>query len=327
MKSGYDIISIGDCTIDAFVEVEEATATCDINHEHCQLSFSFADKIPYKSLNMLSAGNSNNIAVGMARLGLKSGFYGTVGKDPNGKIILDTLKSEGVDTKFMSVQDKPTNFHIVLVHKGERTILIKHQDYAYKLPAGINKAEWLYYSTVGPKGLAMQKAVVEMVKKNPGIKLVFNPGTYQLRMGLKKLAPMLKESEILFVNKEEARMLLGTEDQHRELAEKLQKYGPKIVVITDGLKGAYALDKDGEFYFVGIYPHKVAEATGCGDAFATGFTGALIYGLPITEALRWGGRNGAAVATKIGPQAGLLTKKTMVSDLKKYPTFKPKKVK
>ncbi len=327
MKPGYDIVTIGDCTIDAFVEVEEATTVCDIHHEKCQLCFSFADKVPYKNLTMLSAGNSNNVAVGMSRLGFKAGYYGTVGKDLNGKTILSALKSEGVDTKFMSVQDKQTNFHVVLAFKGERTILIKHQDYTYKLPKGIDKTKWIYFSSVGIKGLSVQTPLVKLLKANPDIKMIFNPGTYQLRMGLQKLSALLRLTHVFFVNKEEAQMLLGTSDKPKDLAAKLQQLGPEIVVITDGLKGAYAMDRDGEFYFAGIYPHTVVEATGCGDAFATGFTGALMQGLPITEALRWGGRNGASVATKVGPQAGLLTKKNLTSDLKKHPSFKPKKVK
>src|SRR5437899_2673153 len=100
----YDIVSIGDCTIDAFIKIEEATVSCDIHHENCQICMSFADKIPYQSLHLLSAGNCNNVAVGSSRLGLKAGFYGTVGADANGKTILASLKEEKVSTQFMSVQ-------------------------------------------------------------------------------------------------------------------------------------------------------------------------------------------------------------------------------
>ncbi len=318
-KTKYDIVSIGDCAIDSFIEVKEATLSCDKNHEHCNLGFRFGDKIPYEKLTTLSAGNANNASVGMARLGMKSAFYGTVGDDANGSIILNKLKAEKVDTKLMSVQKgAQTNSHYVLVYKHDRTILIKHQDFSYKLPKGAEDTKWIYLTSVGKKGLALHEDIVKMLDKHPDIKISFNPGTFQLRLGIKKLAPLMKRSEILCLNKEEAQGLVGGDvNDVRSLAEKLHQTGPNTVVITDALNGSFCLH-DGEFYKMGIYPHHPVEATGAGDAFATGFTAARMQNLPITEALRWGSRNGASVATMVGPQAGLVNKKQMIADLAKH---------
>ena len=322
MKKKFDIVSIGDCAIDAFVEVEEATTHCNLKTDHCEICFSFADKIPYKSLSMQSAGNANNVAVGMSRLGLRSAFYGSIGDDANGKVIMNTLRKEDVSTKFMNVQKNvQTNFHVVLAFQGERTILIKHQDFKYELPKGIADASWIYLTSVGLKGLPMHAKLTSFLKSHPEIKMAFNPGTYQLRMGLKKLLPLFKRTEILFLNKEEARLLLQNNDDPKDLAEQLRETGPDTVIITDGLKGAYCLH-GGIFHYIGIYPHKIVESTGCGDAFATGFTAAFIHGLPVEEALRWGGRNGASVATKVGPQEGLMTKTHMLKDLRTHKQFK-----
>ncbi|GAC1412244.1 MAG: carbohydrate kinase family protein [Candidatus Doudnabacteria bacterium] len=323
-KSTYDIVGIGDCTIDSFIEVKEATLSCDKNHEHCSLGFPFGDKIPYENLTVLSAGNANNASVGMSRLGMKAGYYGTVGNDVNGGIILNQLKKEKVDTKLMSVQKQQTNSHYVLVYQGDRTILIKHQDYNYTLPKGIESTRWIYFSSVGKKGLSLHDDVAKILEKNPDIKMSFNPGTFQLRLGMKKLSPLMKRTEIFCVNKEEAQGLVGGElNDIRSLAEKLHKAGPKIVVITDSLKGSYCL-AEGEFYYIGVYPHKPIEATGAGDAYATGFAAAIMHGLPVLEAMRWGARNGANVATMVGPQAGLVTKKQMEEDLKKHKEFNGK---
>lgn len=321
----YDIISIGDCTIDAFLKIEEATVECDAHHENCKICLSFADKIPYESLHLISAGNCSNVAVGSSRLGLKAAFYGTIGADPNGKVIMEKLKSEKVSTEFMSIQKNyPTNFHFVLWFRGERTILIKHQDYHYQLPKNIENTKWIYLSSIGPEGTKIQPAIARLLQKDPELKMAFNPGTFQLRMGVKKLSPLFKRTEILFVNKEEAELLLGRmSNDIKNLAHGLNKLGSKTVIITDGLKGSFCLDQ-AKFYSVGIYPHKPIEATGCGDAFATGFTAARILGLPIEEALRWGSRNGAGCATQIGPQAGLIHKREMILNLKQHSNFKAK---
>ena len=325
-KTKFDIVSIGDCTIDAFLHIEEAEVHNTKNGK--KLSFNYGDKTPYESLTVLSAGNCNNVAVGSSRLGLKAGYYGTVGGDHNSHVILNKLRDEGVSRDLMSIQKHAqTNFHVVLWYKKDRTILIKHQPYTYKLPAGINSTKWIYLSTVGPRGLKLHTEIVDFLKKNPNIKMAFNPGTYQLRLGLSKLKPLFKHTEILFVNKEEAQMLVdGKTDDFRELANRLHKHGPKTVVITDGLKGSYCLHGNA-FYYMGIYPHTPYEATGCGDAYAVGFTSARVRDLSVPEALRWGSRNGASVATKIGPQVGLVKFSQMQKDLKAHKNFQAKIIK
>jgi sugar/nucleoside kinase (ribokinase family) len=319
----HDIVTIGDCTIDAFLHINEAKVRKV--GDRLELCFSFGDKIPYESLTIVPAGNSNNVAVGMARLGFKSAFYGSVGHDQNSHVILHQLHKEGVSNEFMSIQKgKQTNFHVVLWHNSERTILIKHQPYHYNLPAGIKNTSWIYFSSVGPKGLVLHAEVEKLLRKNPKIKMAFNPGTFQLRMGLKKLMPIMRLTEILFLNKEESEMMVGKHGGDPEkLAHALHKLGPKIVVVTDGLKGSYAL-ANGEFYKCGIYPHIPYESTGCGDAFSTGFMAGIMHGLTPAKALLWGARNGAAVATKIGPQPGLVYKNAMIRDLKAHKNFKAK---
>src|ERR1700722_15997845 len=99
MAKKFDIISVGDCTVDAFVHLEEAEI---INTKTGpKLAVNYGDKIPYEQIYSLSAGNCNNIAVGAARLGLKAGFYGSVGHDHNSHLILNKLREEGVSTEFM----------------------------------------------------------------------------------------------------------------------------------------------------------------------------------------------------------------------------------
>src|ERR1043166_3651257 len=114
----YDIISIGDTTVDAFIEVEEATVSCNINHEDCVISFSYANKIPYEKLDLIPAcGNSSNNAIGSARLCMKGCFVGAIGDDMQGRGIMKELDAEGVDTQYLKINKGiPSNFHFVLVY-------------------------------------------------------------------------------------------------------------------------------------------------------------------------------------------------------------------
>ena len=88
----YDLIAIGDSTLDTFVKIEEASVLCDFDKENCWLCLSYADKIPVEQLDQATGGNSSNMAVGSSRLGLKSAFYTVLGGDEVGRKILESLE-------------------------------------------------------------------------------------------------------------------------------------------------------------------------------------------------------------------------------------------
>src|SRR5581483_10711823 len=243
----YDLICIGDTVMDAFIKLHEATVTCDLNHERCQLCMSFADKIPYESLVVVPAvGNSSNVAVGAARLGLATGIITAVGGDHYGQEILDTYRKERVSTEFVRVnRAKPTNYHFVLNFKAERTILIKHEDYDYYDPRKLDrKTNWLYFSSIGEHALTIHDKVAEYLRKHPDVRMGFNPGTFQLRFGTKRLQEIYRHTYVLFLNREEGELVAHKKEGTPlpELMNALHKLGPKVVVVTDGPKGAYASD-------------------------------------------------------------------------------------
>jgi sugar/nucleoside kinase (ribokinase family) len=101
----------------------------------------------------------------------------------------------------------------------------------------------------------------------------------------------------------------------KTLLEKFSAFGPKIVAITDGRRGAYAYDGS-RMLRVPMYPDSRPpyERTGAGDAFASTITSALALGKPLEEALLWGPINAMAKVQKIGGHEGLLTR----PELEKY---------
>ena len=115
---------------------------------------------------------------------------------------------------------------------------------------------------------------------------------------------------------------------------KIATLGPKIVVLTDGVKGAHVFDTrdtnketKGEIWFMPTYPDPKPpyERTGAGDAFASTFTAALVLGMSIPEALSWGPINSMSVVQYVGAQKGLLTRPQLEEYLKKAPPeYKPK---
>ena len=150
-------------------------------------------------------------------------------------------------------------------------------------------------------------------KKNSGIKLAFNPGTWQMKGGVEGIKEVLSLSYILYVNREEAEKLTNFPDSHgkeKELLILVSKLGPKISIVTDGPEGCLAYDGQ-KFLKCGIYPQEVTERTGAGDAFGSGMITALIKGKDLKEALIWGTINSASVVSFVGAQKGLLKESEM----------------
>jgi sugar/nucleoside kinase (ribokinase family) len=138
-----------------------------------------------------------------------------------------------------------------------------------------------------------------------------------------KMKDILRHTEVIFVNREEAETLVGDSVDIPGLLYRLHELGPHIAVITDGKNGAYASNSV-NVYYLPIFPAKFVEATGAGDAFATGFVAALFHGKTVPEAMRWGTANSASVIGKIGPQEGLLTIPELHAMLKRFNHIKVK---
>jgi ribokinase len=321
-KKSYDVISIGDATLDLFVGIDDASVLCNLQKDMCLLCLSYADKIAATSFQRVIGGNAANNAVGSSRLGLKAAIYSIVGGDDVGRRVLGTMRREKVSPDYLVIaRDQETNSSVVLNYKAERTILVYHVDRKYKMPK-FRPTKWFYLTSMGKNHMDFHAAFLEYVKRTE-TKLGFNPGTHQLKQGLEKLRPMLEATNVLFVNKEEAQRLVGQIIDMKELLTAMRHVGPKIVVITDGDRGSYAYDGS-KYWQCGITDTPVVERTGAGDAFGTAFLAALQHGKNIPEALRWGSMNSASVITKVGPEAGLLTKRQMQVWLRKYSKIKAK---
>lgn len=322
-RKQYDFIAIGDTVTDAFIRLNISSAHVEMDHgTGREICMRFGDKIPYDEVHVVAGvGNAANAAVSASRLGLNPAFVSNVGNDEHGKEILNNLKKENVATDFVKIHKGiPTNYHYVLWYGDERTILIKHQKYPYILP-NIGEPKWIYFSSVGEHGEAFHKELENYLNVHPSVKLAFQPGTFQIRMGREKLAGIYKRTEVFFCNKDEAQRILGVqEDDIKKLLQGIASLGPKIAAITDGVRGAYAYDGK-EMYSMRLYPDPKPpiSRTGAGDAFSSTFTVALALGKDIKEALRWGPVNSMSVVQGIGAQAGLLTREKLEEYLVKAP--------
>lgn len=316
----FDLISIGDATIDNFVQIHDAEVKCNLNKTDCRLCVEYGDKIPVDKLSHEVAGNAANSAVGAARLKLKNAIYTNIGSDPSGRQILEKLKNEEVNTRYVAVnKGMESNLSTVLIFQRERTIFVYHQQWEYRLP-DLDFAKWVYFTSVG-ESFTQSNLLRELdtYLERTGARLLYNPGTYQIKAGVKKNPKLLALTEAFVVNKDEAGRILGKEDMSiKKLLKGIADLGPNMVVITNGKEGSYGFDGE-RFYYIGIFPANLIEMTGAGDAYATGLLAGLFYGNSLAQSMRWGAANGAAVVEQIGPQAGLLSYAAMQAKLKENP--------
>lgn len=328
MHDKLDILAVGDVVTDAFIRLGSHEAEIDkstTRDHHPLLCMTYGSKIPFDDVTIVPAvGNSANAAVSGARLGLRVAFYSNIGDDQVGKDILRALHRHHISTEYVHINHGlKSNYHYVLWYGSDRTILIKHESYDYHWPkiAQHNTPEWIYLSSVGEAAAPLHDEIVDYLGSHKGVKLAFQPGTFQMKLGTTKLSHLYNSTELLACNKEEAQDISGlTSDNETELASELHKLGPKIVVITDGPKGSFASDGN-KLWYMPIYPDPAPplERTGAGDAYTSTFVAALASGKDIPTAMAWGSINSMSVVQKVGAQDGLLSQDEIDEFMKKAP--------
>ena len=320
-----DFFAIGDIVTEPFIRLHEASVHCNINNASCEICMRWGDKIPYEyEVPIYAVGNSANAAVSAARLGLSTALRAYVGGDIEGTKCIDTLTTEKVSTEFMVTEaDKKTNHHFVLWYETERTILVKHEEFNYAVPEVPEGPKWIYLSSLAANSAPYHQQIIEWLQKFPNTKVAFQPGTFQMKLGVETLKGIYDRTDLFVVNKEESERILKLEptDDKRHLLDEIQKLGPKHVVITDDRKGAYAKSAEGKYYLVPLYPdtRPPLERTGAGDAFASSVTAALALGKSFEEALLWGPINSMSVVQEVGAQKGLLSRERLEEHLTNAP--------
>jgi len=325
MSQQYDFVAIGDILIDAFIQLnkDQADVSIDLDTGQKTLHMPFGGKLPYDNVVVVPAvGNSPNAAVSAHRLGLETALVTNLGHDKFGKECLDALRQEGIHTDFVKIhEDKNTNYHYVLRYGPERTILINHEQYPYSLPDFPVAPKFFYFSSVGEHGLPYHHEIAEYIKNNE-TKLAFQPGTFQIKVGVDAIRDVYENTEIFFCNKEEAQEILKTTEQHvPTLIRGIRELGPTIPVVTDGPNGAYTVDADDQAWHLPMYPDPAppVDRTGAGDSFSSTFTSAIILGKDPAEALTWGPINSMSVVQHVGAQAGLLKMEELIKYLENRP--------
>lgn len=318
-----ELMTVGDVAEDLFVRLDDDLVR--VGAKGRELVLPLGAKVPVGAPVLVPAGgNAANVAVATSRLGLVSALVSYVGGDGTGREVLAGLHRERVDTRFTRVEpDAATNRNVVLWCREDRTILVHHESYEYHW-AHLRPAErprWLYLTSIGAGALHYHDQIAEWLESEPGIRLAFQPGTFQIAAGSARLAKLYARAEVVICNREEAAIIGGGDrDDVASLLDGLRALGAHIAVVTDGPAGAFARD-DERLLYVPAFPTErpPLERTGAGDAFSATLVAALVQGLSLEEALSRAPVNAASVVEHLGAQHGLLEEGELLARLKGAP--------
>ena len=320
----YDVITVGSNTIDVFVYTDRSGSICikTINEEECFISYPTGSKLLINELSFNTGGGGTNAAVSISRLGLHVGYIGKVGSDENGVKIIDMLKKEDVD--FLGIVSsscsEKTGYSIILDSLGHQRTVLAYKGANNKLRfseinTGKLGTKWFYFSSMVGESFETLKKFSDYANKNK-IKIIFNPSNYLAEKGEEYLKDILKKTQILVLNDEEAALLVGRGDA-RDKIIKLKKLGPEIAIITDGKNPVHCIDNKSNHYKVYPLDVKVVEATGAGDSFASSFLAGIIKTGDIEFSLKLGIVNARSVLKYKGAKSKLLTYKEALGDISK----------
>ena len=278
-------------------------------------------EVPIDHIKAAPGGSAANTIYGLAKLGVRTGFVGAIGDDEQGETCLKELQDIGVDTTYIRIKKgKKTGLALCISDEsGRRAIyvlpgansLLNYRDIDINY---LSQAEIIHFSSfVDEQQFNIQAELLE--KLSGSVKISFAPGMLYAAKGILALSPLLRKSDILFINKDELEKLTG--EDFMSGAKKCLKQGCQIIVVTLGrgltlepgkVITGYICDKDHEYKVeTAVDFGGQPDSTGAGDAFAAGFLFGLIKQRKLDECGRLGDTMAHFAMREIGARAGLPT--------------------
>ncbi|RDI95317.1 5-dehydro-2-deoxygluconokinase [Meiothermus sp. QL-1] len=315
MNPTYDLITIGRCSIDLYSQ--------DLGAAFPQI----------RTFGAYLGGSPLNIAVGARRLGLRTALLTAVGPDPVGEFVLERLRREGVETRFIPVKpgtrtpavllgiEPPDRFPITFYRENAADIQLSIDDVA-ALPLAQTRAVQLSGAALAkePSRSAIFYAAEEARALGLTVFLDLDfradawPDPRAYGLALRALLPLV---DIAIGTEEEvnAAMLRRPEDvviRHSQITapeirgnlaaniEALLARGLKALVVKRGAQGSAVYLPSGEVVVASGFPVEVVSILGAGDAFAAGFIYGYLQGWDWYQCARLGNACGAIVVGRIG---------------------------
>jgi fructokinase len=309
MARDLDVVCLGEALVDLLPDRRGKLRDCEKFEVH-------------------SGGAPANVAVGLARLGLRVAFRGVLGDDELGHLLLRKLGAEGIECRFRLTTAARTGvWFVALDERGDRTFFTptgsgsadKLIEVADVDRAALERSAWLHCGSsahVQPGGQAALKAAVRAARE-AGARVSFDPNVRahlwedprELRALCDDVLPLCDVVKLSAEEAEACTGVSGVEDSARYLAA----LGVKLACVTLGPDGAH-VRRGADAFHVPAPRVDVVDTTGAGDGFVAGLLSRLarapapLEELPMTDlraAVSFACEVGSRVCTRLGAVAGL----------------------
>ena len=261
-------------------------------------------------------GSPANIAIGTAKLGLKSGFIGKLADDQHGRFIKQYMADVGVDTSNMvfDTEGRKTGLAFTeILSPTECSILMYRDEVAdlYLDPSEVSedyikRAKMLLVSGTALAKSPSREAVLKAIKlaKKNDVKVVFELDyrgyTWTSAEETSIYYSLVAElSDVVIGTRDEFDVLENVEaGKNEDTINYLFKHSPELIVIKHGVDGSYAYTKDGQTFEGKAYKTQVLKTFGAGDSYASAFIYALVNGKDITTALKYAAASASIVVSR-----------------------------
>ncbi len=273
-----------------------------------------------------TAGAETNVAIGLARTGLRVGWASRLGADSMGRSLLATMQGEGIDCSHVICDagqrtgfqfkgrvtdgsDPPVEYH----RKGSAASLMGPADVD---EAWLRSARHLHatgvFAAISTTCLAASLQALEVMREagrtisfDPNLRPTLWASPEHMRNSINELA---SRAHWVLPGLEEGRALTGESTPER-IAQFYRQRGASLVVVKLGAEGAYYDSADAGRGRVAAFPvAEVIDTVGAGDGFAAGIVSALLEGRTVPEAVRRGAWIGARAVQVLGDTEGLPTR-------------------
>ena len=273
-------------------------------------------RVPLRDVTRFSrylGGSSANMAVGLSRLGMRVGMISCVGADPLGDYLVQYLRRERVDTRF--VRSRPgylSSLCLTEISPPDRFPQVFYRERAADTAVEVGEEERGFicgtrlFVTNGTSLCASpaRESTLRALEwaHRAGVRVAFDvdyrasswPSPETAGLYARLVLPLV---DVLIANPDEIRMVAETAGVD-EAIERLRAWRVPLVVAKMGAEGVRASSAE-ESVFQPSYPVEVVSTIGAGDGFAAGFLYALLEGKPLAEALASGNAAAAIVCSRL----------------------------
>lgn len=252
-------------------------------------------------LRLYVGGQSTNLALNLARLGKRTALSVCLGEDSLGDLILQDLVAAGVNTTYvqrtseanttLSMIARHTTTADFVIYRGADAFLVSEQEQQQ----AIFTSRIVHSSAFSLARQPARSTILTALKNahHNGCLVTLDPNYHpwiwpDTMAFLDELQSAYQYVDITKPSLDDCNRIFGVKRSPMEYAEMFFEWGPSEVSITMGAEGVMVANANGERYQVSQANVKVADITGAGDAFWTGYLTGWLGGASLLERAQLG---------------------------------------